>query len=50
MSPKITAEQFLQPSKLVEKKIEFIVDLCENIVKWETSSRKKASKEPKNNN
>lgn len=44
INPKITAEQFLQQGKWVEKKLEFIVELCENIYNWDNSNRNKSIK------
>jgi hypothetical protein len=34
LSPVITAEQFLMQGKWVEKKLEFVVELCEGVAKW----------------
>jgi hypothetical protein len=44
MNPRITVEQFLQPNKWTEKRLEFIVDFCDNIYNWQQDLDKKVKK------
>lgn len=48
VNSKITVEQFFQQGKLIEKRLEWLVDLIEEVYKWENKSKPKYSKEIKN--
>jgi len=49
INSKITVEQFFQQGKLIEKRLEWLVDLVEEVYKWENKSKSKlkSSKEIK---
>ena len=49
VSPKLTADQFLQQLKWVEKKVEFVAELCESVQKWDQANRKKGGKDKGSN-
>jgi hypothetical protein len=47
LKPLITAENILTEGKWVEKKLEFLVELCEGAMKWKSDLTKKIGKEGK---
>lgn len=49
VSPKLTADQFLQQLKWVEKKVEFVAEMCESVQKWDQANRKKGGKDKASN-